>query len=222
MNAPEPALPKSPRQRRKGRDAEATRDEVLVAAMEEFAEKGLHGARIEEIAARMAVSKHMIYYYFGSKDGLYGAALARAYEDFRHAERDVDYRALDPVTALKELAGNTFDSHVANPHVIRILMSENLDHGRHAKDLDHGDQRRLVIETTRDIIERGRAAGLFRDDIDPVQFHLNVSALSFFSIANRYTFGRVFDFDMADPAVLAVRRAEVIEVMLSRCLRRDG
>ena len=49
------------------RDAEATREEVLKAAITEFAEKGLHGARVEEIAARTATSKHMIYYYFGSK-----------------------------------------------------------------------------------------------------------------------------------------------------------
>ncbi|MBP7951860.1 MAG: TetR family transcriptional regulator, partial [Sphingorhabdus sp.] len=68
------------------RDAEATRDAILSAATDEFAEKGLFGARVEEIASRTSSSKHMIYYYFGSKDGLYKAVLERAYTGFRKAE----------------------------------------------------------------------------------------------------------------------------------------
>lgn len=221
MNAEDLSLSRKPRRRKNLRDAEATREEILIAATQEFAEKGLHGARIEEIAARMAVSKHMIYYYFGSKDGLYGAVLTHAYDDFRKAEVEADYRSMEPLEALRELAGHTFDAHAKNPHVIRILMSENLDGGRHALQMDHSRQRELVLSTTKDILDRGVAAGLFRDDVEPLQFHLNVSALSFFSIANRYTFGRVFGFDMTDPGILAERRKEVIEVMLARCLKRS-
>ena len=200
------------------RDAEATREEILVAAMDEFSEKGRHGARIEELAARTATSKHMIYYYFASKDGLYAAALARAYEDFRRAELALDYATLKPVEALVALAGNTFDAHIRNPHVVRMLMSENLDRGRHAAGIDHAAQRELVVSTTRAMIERGVAAGLFRADIDPVRLHLDLSALSFFTVANRYTFGRVFQLDMGAPAFLAQRRADVIEIALARCL----
>lgn len=210
------------RPRAKRRDAEATREEVLLAAMQEFSEKGLHGARVEEIAARTATSKHMIYYYFGSKDELYSAVLIRAYEDFRRAEASVDYDALDPVEAVRILASKTFDAHVFNPHVIRILMSENLDHGRHVEKADHAGQRTLVLGTTARILQRGVDAGLFRDDIDPLQFHMNVSALSFFSVANRYTFGRVFQFDLLDPAFIDARRQEVVETMLARCLVRHG
>jgi hypothetical protein len=51
---------------------------------------------------------------------------------------------------------------------------------------------------------------------------MSLSALSFFSVANRYTFGRVFQFDMLEPAFIDRRRAEVVETMLARCLRRDG
>jgi AcrR family transcriptional regulator len=54
--------------KRKQRDAEATREAILQVATEEYARVGLHGARVEEIASRTATSKHMIYYYFGSKE----------------------------------------------------------------------------------------------------------------------------------------------------------
>lgn len=188
--------------------------------MQEFSEKGLHGARVEEIAARTATSKHMIYYYFGSKEGLYSAVLIRAYEDFRRVEASVDYSALDPVEAVRMLASKTFDAHVFNPHVIRILMSENLDKGRHVEKADHTGQRALVLGTTADILSRGVEAGIFREDVDALQFHMNVSALSFFSVANRYTFGQVFQFDMCDPDFIERRRSEVVETMLARCLKR--
>ena len=50
-----------------GRDAERARADILAIATEEFASKGLSGARVDEIAARTHTVKRMIYYYFGSK-----------------------------------------------------------------------------------------------------------------------------------------------------------
>ncbi len=52
------------------RNSESTRDDILQVAMTEFAEKGLTGARIDEIAAKTATTKRMLYYYFGDKQGL--------------------------------------------------------------------------------------------------------------------------------------------------------
>ena len=65
---------------REGRtnDPARTMAEILEVATHEFADKGLAGARIDEIAAATRTSKRMIYYYFGSKDGLYLAVLEEA------------------------------------------------------------------------------------------------------------------------------------------------
>ena len=52
-------------------DPARTMAEILEVATQEFASKGLSGARIDEIAAATRTSKRMIYYYFGSKEGLY-------------------------------------------------------------------------------------------------------------------------------------------------------
>jgi AcrR family transcriptional regulator len=57
------------------RDARRTRETILLAAQDEFARKGLSGGRVDEIAGRARVNKRMIYHYFGSKQGLYLAAL---------------------------------------------------------------------------------------------------------------------------------------------------
>ena len=69
------------------RNASATRDrtraEILDVATREFAEHGYSGARVDEIAERTRTTKRMLYYYFGSKEGLFVAVLERAYATIR-------------------------------------------------------------------------------------------------------------------------------------------
>src|ERR1041384_7329404 len=60
-------------------DPERTQANILEVAEAEFGEKGLAGARIDEIAEATKTSKRMIYYYFGSKEGLYLAEIGRAH-----------------------------------------------------------------------------------------------------------------------------------------------
>jgi AcrR family transcriptional regulator len=59
--------------------AARTRARILDAAEKVFAEKGLAGARVDEIADRAAINKRMLYAHFGGKEALYKAALERVY-----------------------------------------------------------------------------------------------------------------------------------------------
>ena len=59
------------------RDPEATKRRILAAALREFSAKGISGARVDAIAARAKVNKRMLYYYFGSKEGLFREILRR-------------------------------------------------------------------------------------------------------------------------------------------------
>ena len=64
------AVKKTPlKQTSRTNDPERTMAEILLVANKEFADKGLAGARIDEIAAATRTSKRMIYYYFASKEG---------------------------------------------------------------------------------------------------------------------------------------------------------
>ena len=65
------------------RDAERTKAAILQAALDEFAEKGLAGARVDTIAEQSGANKRMLYYYFGNKEDLYVAVLERRLR--RHA-----------------------------------------------------------------------------------------------------------------------------------------
>ena len=64
-------------QERKSKDER--REEILDAALEVFADKGLHGASTEEIARRAGISQPYVFRLFGTKKDLYVAGVARCF-----------------------------------------------------------------------------------------------------------------------------------------------
>ncbi|GGM99187.1 AcrR family transcriptional regulator [Actinoplanes campanulatus] len=181
------------------RDAERTRTELLDVATEEFAENGYSGARVDEIAARTRTTKRMIYYYFGGKEQLYLAVLERAYAEIRAAERTVDVDHLDPVAAVRRLAEVTFDHHEAHPAFIKLVGVENAQHAKHMNHVARlVDLNSSAVDLLRGVLDRGRAEGTFRDDVDALDVHMMISSFCFFRVANRHTWGALFDRDLLD------------------------
>lgn len=186
------------------RDAEATKQDILAVATAEFAENGLSGARVDAIAARTRTTKRMIYYYFGSKEGLYVAVLEKAYADIRSVEQHLDLTRLGPAEAIRRLVEFTFDYQESHPDFIRLVAIENIHNGKYLAQ--SSEIRRLnttVIDTIASILERGRHDGVFHTDMDPVDLHMLISAFCFFRVANRHTFGTLFDRDLNSPELRA-------------------
>jgi AcrR family transcriptional regulator len=181
------------------RDAERTRADILAVATSEFADRGYAGARINEIADKTSTTKRMIYYYFGGKEQLYIAVLEQAYSRIRGLEQQVDVEHLDPVEAIRELAGLTFDHHESHPDFIRLVSIENIHRARHiARSTVLSNLANPALDVLDAILSRGRAAGLFRDDVDALDVHQVISSYCVFRIANRHTFGAIFGRDMLD------------------------
>src|SRR5688572_13800476 len=180
-----------------------TQANILEVAEAEFGEKGLAGARIDAIAEAMRTSKRMIYYYFGSKEGLYLAVLEESYRRIRHIEAEAHLDDLPPEDALRRLVGHTVDYQWAHPEFIRLVQGENMQRAEYLA------QSRMIrklnvpaIDGLRRVLERGQKAGLFRAALDPVDLHMSISALSFFNVANRHTFALIFQRDMESSAAL--------------------
>jgi AcrR family transcriptional regulator len=201
-------------------DPERTRADILQVALTEFADKGLSGARIDAIADATRTSKRMIYYYFESKEGLYLAVLEEAYRRIRRTEGDLQLDDLPPEDALRRLVEFTFDHHAGNEEFIRIVMNENIERGKYlAQSQIIEDLNVPAIQAIGRIYARGRAAGVFREGLDPIDIHASISALTFFNVSNQYSFGRIFKRDLATSAARAVRRANIVE-MVVRFVRR--
>lgn len=104
------------------RDAEATRQRLLDAAAEEFAARGIAGARVDRIAQAARSNKAQIYHYFGSKDALFEAVFDRIVEA---TLRDTP---IDP-TDLPGYAGRLFDRYQKHPEVQRLATWYRLERG---------------------------------------------------------------------------------------------
>lgn len=200
------------------RDADATRADILSVAIEEFSAKGLAGSRVDEIAERIHTVKRMIYYYFGSKEGLYRAVLEHAYDHIRTIESDLDLDSLSPDEALRHLVKVTFDYHNKHPEFVRLVMNENIHQGVHVAHLPNIKERnRTAIATLRKLIDRGVQSGDFRSDLDPIELHMTISALSFYNVSNRHTFSFIFGRDMTSPKAVASRRETVADIISRWC-----
>jgi AcrR family transcriptional regulator len=104
------------------RNAQATKELLLAAATDEFAQHGLAGARIDRIAERAGANKRLLYVYFGDKDALFEAVLERQIGLLAEAV------PLDPED-LGAFAGARFDHVLANPKVARLAAWRIFERG---------------------------------------------------------------------------------------------
>ena len=201
--------------RSRPRDIERTRAEIMRAALKVFAEKGLTGARIDEIADLTQTTKPTIYYHFASKEGLYAAVLEEAYGGIRDMERNLNLDMDDPANAMRVLVEASFDYHASNPAWVRLVSVENIHGARHIADIDaFGRRNAPVVATLRALLEAGERKGVFRRGVAPVDLHWMISSLCFYRVSNRHTWKVNFGVDLADDRHTATQRRMAVEAIL--------
>jgi AcrR family transcriptional regulator len=202
------------------RDADRTQQAILRAAMTEFADKGLGGARIDAIAERAGINKRLIYYYFDGKDQLFLAALEQTYADIRTAEQALHLEAAEPAEALRLLVVFTWNHYVAHPEFLNLLNSENLHRARHLKQSKRiREMNSPLIQTLGDVLERGRRRGVFRGGVDPVQLYISIAGLAYFYLSNNPTLSTIFGRDLMSAKAMAERLSHITEVVMGYVLR---
>ena len=197
------------------RDAEATRQRILGAALAEFSNKGLAGARIDVIAEAARSNKRMIYYYFDSKEQLYIAVLEQAYIDMRRDEAALALDALEPPEAIRRLVHFKFDYYDAHPWLVGLLNGENMLGARFLRQSKRLRELQLsLVETIGALLKAGAKAGQFRRAVDPLELYLSIASLSYFYFSNRATLSTAFGQALDTKAALRRRREHAAEVIL--------
>jgi AcrR family transcriptional regulator len=192
-----------------------SRDEILAVATEEFADRGLAGARVDAIAARTCASKRMLYYHFGSKQGLYEAVLESVYSQIHTVESQLDLEGLSPTEAMQRIVELTFDYDESHPQFISLANVENVNRGERVAKLAAVRTRYShIIQIMTRVLGRGVASGVFRSDVSVIDVRLVVGALCFFRVSNRYTFGALFNCNLADPALRRWHRQMIVDAVL--------
>ena len=198
-----------------------TRESILAAATTDFAEKGYDGAHMDEIAVRSGIQKNVLYYYFGSKDGLFTAVLERTYESIRARQEEAGIRDLDPVEAMRKLVFFTGQNWGRHPEFLRLLQSENINKGRHIRASKTIPRLyNPLLEAIGELLERGAAAGVFRNGIDPVDLYISITSLSAHYVSHQHTFEAIFQRRLMTPQRMK-QRLEHAADMVVRYLLAD-
>lgn len=179
------------------RNPELTRKQVLEAATQEFAEKGLSGARVDEIARRSGSNKRMLYHYFGNKEALYLAVMEHAYQKKLEQEIELELSDLDAVEGMRTLIRFTWRYYLDNPEFISLVNNENLLKARHiAKSPEIRKMHSPLVELIKDLLRKGEASGVFRSGVDPVQLYITIAATGYYYQSNAYTLSTIFNRDL--------------------------
>ena len=205
------------------RNADATRKKILDAALVEFGELGLAAGNTDDIAARCGVNKRMIYYYFGSKEGLYLAALESVFEKLVALEKEIEVEHLEPAAAIEEMINLKIDYYLDNPHFVSFLSMENFHKARYLRKSKKLDMFKTPLtEIIGRILKRGQTSGQFRKDVDPVDFYISMCALCIMHFSNQHSLGVIFEREMTSPASIARRKRTVVEFVLGYLQNSDA
>lgn len=202
------------------RDADKSQLVILAAAMDEFAQYGYAGGRVDRIAERADINKRLIYYYFGNKDDLFLAVLERTYADIRSAEQALHLDEMDPVEAIRQLISFTWHYYLEHPEFIALLNSENLHQAMHLKQSTRiQEMNSPLVAMLADVLERGRKQDLFRDGVDPIQLYISIASICYFYLSNNPTLSTIFGRDLRTPKALAQRLSHMKEMVLGYVLK---
>lgn len=166
----------------------STRDNILSAATQVFARYGYEGGSVEKISKSAKSVDRMIYYYFGSKEGLFIQVLENAYRRMNDAERKLKLDSSQPIDGLNRVIGFVLSYYRKNPEFITLLNLENLQRGKHiAKSERAREYSSPAIAVISELLQNGIAQKIFRNDVSARNVYLLIVATSYFYMSNRFT-----------------------------------
>jgi TetR/AcrR family transcriptional regulator, upper aerobic nicotinate degradation pathway regulator len=195
--------------------AQTTRDNILRAATKVFARYGYDGGSVEKISQSAKSFDRMIYYYFGSKEGLFIEVLEDMYRRMNDAELALTLDLAQPVESLKDVINFVVSYYSKNPEFITLLNTENLHRGKHiSKSARAREYSSPAIAIIRQLLESGVAKGVFRADVSARNVYLLIAATGYFYISNRHTLSAFLGEDLQTPEALAQWQAFIISTVL--------
>jgi AcrR family transcriptional regulator len=203
--------------------AQTTRDNILRAATKVFARYGYEGGSVEKISQAAKSFDRMIYYYFGSKEGLFIEVLEDMYRRMNDAELELVLDIEKPVDSLKGVIDFVLSYYSKNPEFITLLNTENLHRGKHIVKSERArDYSSPAIAIIRQLLESGARQGVFRTDMVARDVYLLIAATGYFYISNRHTLSAFLGEDLKAPQAMAHWRDFIVTTVLRTVMREPA
>jgi TetR/AcrR family transcriptional regulator len=196
---------------RKKTDNPETARRILAAAERIFAERGLAGARTEEIATAARANKAMLYYYFGDKQRLHRAVLEQLFGQLRSSIEAARPADASPREHLLAFVNGYFDFVSSHPNYPRLVQREVMEAGPElpwmVQQYFKPFHRRLCR-----VIEEGIAAGELKP-VDANQTVISIIAVTIFYFAAAPVLGGVLGRNPLRPQAVAARKRAVVDLL---------
>jgi TetR/AcrR family transcriptional regulator len=205
----------TPPTRSQAERADHTRARILDAAIRQFSENGLAGARTERIAEAAGVNKALIYYYFSGKDALYTAALEAVAEGVQASIMAVLGADTSPGERFLLIVLNHFDRIYSNPGLANLMQQEMVR-------LHRGEENALALLAeklfgplwlrVREVVEAGIREGELIP-VDWMQMLYTGLGANVFYFLSAPLIGLALGFQPLERSALEVRRKAAIEYL---------
>lgn len=191
---------------------EESRAAILNAAVAEFAELGIAGARTDAIARAAHVNKALLYYYFKDKDALYEAVLDHVFSGLRERVMPVLESKLPPRQKMLEYLGAYFDYIAANPRIPRLVQAEwmRASAGTSRMQRVAKEYFRPIFGKLAEVLREGIGAGEFRA-VNPMDFLPSVAAVVVFYFSAAPLMKTLMKVDPLSAERIRERRAFVLD-----------
>jgi AcrR family transcriptional regulator len=227
----------SPPRRKRERNADTTKRELLNAAETEFAAKGFDGARLQSIARAVGVQQALIHHYFDDKGGLYRAVIERGMAavtagswsiletiaqsgPYRPGpgKTKVDVGAL--VTSFVDLLVDFYAAHTTLLAILRHDAEEPAS-PQHLPELTPLLRAHFgpVLEAVVAVIDDLKRDGTLRKDVDARHVCISTMAMACLPFQEAQMFSVLWpDTDFRAPDMIAARKREIADTVLRRVL----
>lgn len=196
-----------------------TQNNILSAAEEIFSEKGLYGARIDEIAEAAECNKRMLYAHFGSKEGLYTAVLDSVYSRLSVVEEELLNKTLSPVETVRFYIKVLFNFLKDNPTFIKMVMWENLNEAKYMRMSKASSLKNASVKFLEKVLKKGIDEGLFKEEINIKEVIISINMFCFSCFSNVYTMTDIMNIDFFNPEELELRLKSVTDMILNYILK---
>jgi TetR/AcrR family transcriptional regulator len=205
-----------------------SRERIITAAIEVFAEKGKHGARMEEIGTRAQVNKAMVYYYYSSKKNLFREVVVSILRQIFGCVHDtlgqVAAGSADPVEQLRAAVSAHFDAIAHNPNLARVFfeaIADDPDDVRHAFQVIRQESDVYLPEKLLAIFDEGVRQGVFRS-VDPKQILISIMGMNLAYFVGAPIARAVLDLPIRDERTFHEERKRSILDLLLRGIVQEG
>lgn len=155
----------APARPRRTRRSARTRERILEAAVEVFARRGFHGARVADIAEQAGIAYGLVYHHFKNKDEILAAVFTERWARYLSYMAELQARPAPFRERLGRLVHFWIEAYRSEPHLMTVMINEIT---RSYEFIDSHDVGAVLVafDAVEALVESARQSGEIRADVD--------------------------------------------------------